>query len=266
MRVFKSSCLACLLLVFLLLPVLAQDDQIRGGWLESRARLERRDKPATPKSSKPVKAEPVARSIPHTTPQTAGQAEQRTNGGLGIGYTLFKKNTQGEFVRVSTQEVFKSGDTARLLVETNLDGYLYIFNRENGQAPVLLYPNSQVQDGNNFVKAHQTFWLPDEGEIEFEGNPAKETLTIVFSQTPLANLSPTDSPDGTPVDINQFNLVARETEVRQVGNLKVGLRLTTEEGTRKVRIRKTAPAPAYILVNQDANQSRIVANIQLTHN
>lgn len=254
------------LLALISIPALAQEDQIRGGWLESRARLERRDKPAPAKPARPVKPEAGARPNSQPNPQPASQAEQEAGIGLGIGYTLFKKNAQGEFVRVSTQEVFKSGDSARLLVETNLDGYLYIFSREDGQAPMLLYPNLQVQNGDNFVKAHQTFWLPDEGEIEFDGNPAKETLTLVFSEKPLSQFSPGSSPDGSPVDLNQFNLVARETQVRQVGNLKVGLRLTSEEGTRKVRIRKTAPSPAYILVNQDVSQSRIVANIQLTHN
>jgi len=249
------------LLAFLAMPALAQEDQIRGGWLESRSRLERREKPSSRPSRQPRTEKPVSSQ---TAAQPATQKEPETQLGLGIGYTLFKKNAAGEFVRASTQEVFKSGDLVRLLVETNLDGYLYIFSREEGQAPVLLYPNSQVQNGTNFVQAHQTFWLPEDGEIEFDGNPAKETLTLVFSEKPVADLAASNSLEGTPVDQNRYNEIARETEVQRVGNLTVGLRLTTEEGQRKVRIRKQTPAPAYILVNRDANQSRIVANIQLT--
>lgn len=255
--------LLALLMISIATPALAQEDQIRGGWLESRARLERRTKPAiasAPRPARPTKAEPA---------QSTAKPEPEAVSALGIGYTLFKKNTDGEFVRVGLKEVFKSGDAVRLLLETNVDGYLYIFSREEGQAPLLLYPNSQVQNGKNFVPAHQAFWLPEEGEIEFESNKnklAQETLTLVFSEKLLANFSPSNSLEGTPVDLNQFNEVARATEVRQVGNLKIGLRLTTEEGTRKVRIRKTAPSPAYILVNRDPSQSRIVANIQLTHN
>lgn len=258
------------LLVFLLVSVgasvLAQEDQIRGGWLESRSRLERRTKPATtsaPKPARQTKAEPASPTAKPEPPASEAFS------GLGIGYTLFKKNADGEFVRVGLKEVFKSGDSVRLLVETNLDGYLYIFSREDGQPPLLLYPNSQVQNGKNFVPAHQAFWLPEEGEIEFDSiknGPAQETLTLVFSEKLLPNLSPSNSLEGTPIDLTQYNEVARATEVQQVGNLKIGLRLTAEEGTRKVRIRKTAPSPAYILVNRDAGESRIVANIQLTHN
>jgi hypothetical protein len=258
------------LLVWLLISIAAsatsvwpQEDQIRGGWLESRSRLERRTKPVTPPTPKPVRQTKTEPTSPIAKPELEGAH------GLGIGYTLFKKNADGEFVRVGTQEVFKSGDSARLLVETNLDGYLYIFSREGDQPPMLLYPNSQVQNGKNFVPAHQAFWLPEEGELEFDSiknGPAKETLTLVFSETLLPDLAAANSLEGTPVDLAQYNEVARATEVRQVGNLKIGLRLTTEEGTRKVRIRKTVPPPAYILVNRDAKESRIVANIQLTHN
>jgi hypothetical protein len=259
----KRFFLLVLLLSSIAVTASAQEDQIRGGWLESRSRLERRTKPATTPATKPArqtKTEP-AQTIPKPEPEAAS--------GLGIGYTLFKKNTDGEFVRVGLKEVFKSGDAVRLLVETNLDGYLYIFSREEGQSPMLLYPNSQVQNGKNFIPAHQAFWLPEEGEIEFESNKnglAQETLTLVFSEKLLPNFSPSNSLEGTPVDLNQFNEVARATEVQQDGNLKIGLRLTAEEGTRKVRIRKTAPSPAYILVNRNSSESRIVANIQLTHN
>lgn len=243
---------------------LAQEDQVRGGWLESRSRLERRTKPAAAPAPKP--ARPSNPAVPAARP---APAQMETAQGLGIGYTLFKKDAAGEFVRVTTQEIFKSGDSARLLVETNVDGYLYIFSREDGQPPTLLYPNTQVQNGKNFIPAHQAFWLPEEGELEFDNvktGPAKETLTLVFSETPLANLPPATSLDGAPVDLAKYNEIARATEVRQVGNLQIGLRLTTEEGTRKVRIRKTVPPPAYILVNRDVKESRIVANIQLTHN
>lgn len=247
---------------------LTQDDNIRGGWLESRGKPGKRgaqSKPATkPKSSAPVSVQSTTAPAPS---QTAATVEPTVAiGGLGIGYTLFKKDDKGEFVRANAQEVFKSGDTIRLLIETNVDGYLYIFSRENGEAPRLLYPNLRVQNGNNLIKAHEPFWLPDAGEIEFDGNPAKETLSLVFAETPLANVSPSPSLDGVEVDLKLYSEIARETDVYKVGNLKVGLRLTAEEGTRRVRIRKTAPAPAYILVNQDAKQSRIAANIQLIHN
>ncbi len=241
------------------LPAAAQEDQTRGGWLESRGRLEKREKAAPlPKTSKP---KPVQASPVPTVP-----SEQAASSGLGIGYTLFKKNINGEFVRVSTDEKFKSGDSVRLLVETNLDGYLYIFSRENGKAPMLLFPNAHVQGGNNYLKAHKAFWLPEEGEIEFDGNPAEETLTLLFSERPLPNFVPSPSLDGVAVDAKLYDEVARETEVNRIGNLSVGIKLTAEEGTRSVRIRKSSPPPAYILVNRDTKTPRIVANIKLTHN
>ncbi len=258
MQMQKRIATLLLTLFAIYLPVTAQEDQTRGGWLESRGRLEKREKAVTPpKTTKP--------STVQTAPAPSVQIEQSGNSGLGIGYTLFKKNINGEFVRVSTEERFRSGDSVRLLVETNLDGYLYIFSRENGKAPMLLFPNAHVQGGNNYLKAHKAFWLPEEGEIEFDGNPAEETLTLLFSERPLPNFVPSPSLDGVAVDAKLYDEVARETEVNRIGNLNVGIKLTAEEGTRSVRIRKSSPPPAYILVNRDTKTPRIVANIKLTH-
>ncbi len=244
------------------LPVAAQEDQTRGGWLESRGRLEKREKAATPAPKTSNKPKPAS---PNTSTPSVQPEQAAATSGLGIGYTLFKKNINGEFVRVSTDERFKSGDSVRLLVETNLDGYLYIFSRENGKAPMLLFPNAHVQSGNNYLKAHKAFWLPEEGEIEFDGNPAEETLTLLFSERPLPHFVPSPSLDGVAVDAKLYDEVARETEVNRIGNLNVGIKLTAEEGTRSVRIRKSSPPPAYILVNRDTKTPRIVANIKLTH-
>src|SRR5262245_56070508 len=100
----RFSILVCLisLLTSITSLVWAQEDQIRGGWLESRARLERRTKQASasaPKPARQTKAEPAS---------STAKPEADAASGLGIGYTLFKKDTDGVFVRVGTQEVFKS--------------------------------------------------------------------------------------------------------------------------------------------------------------
>jgi hypothetical protein len=240
-----------------------QPDAIRGGWLKSRSLPASGRKPASranPKPPAPAQPqEPCGKTPASATASTPRQTA------LGLGYTLFMVNEAGDLARVAPDRQFKSGERICLLVETNRNGYIYIFSQENDGPPRLLFPNSAVANGNNCVQAHQTFWLPEKGEIEFDDRPAKEKLLVVFSEQPLARLSPSAKPEGEAVEARLFQEVTQETAVRKGGRLGAGSLLTQTESRRGVRLSVKDPAPAFILLNQDATRTRIVASLQLTH-
>ena len=241
----------------------AQPDAIRGGWLKSRSSLASGPRPAprtNPKPPAPVKPQgPCGKT---TAPTTTSPRQQTA---LGLGYTLFMIKETGDAVRISPDHQFRAGERMRLLVEANRDGYIYIFSQENDEAPKLLFPNTAIAGGSNCVSAHQTFWLPEDGEIEFDNRPARERLTVVFSETPLAKLEPSAKLEGEVVEAKLFQEVTRETAMRKSRQGAAGSLLTQTEGKRGVRLSVKDPAPAFILLNQDAAQTRIVASIQLTH-
>ncbi|MGH9837675.1 MAG: DUF4384 domain-containing protein [Blastocatellia bacterium] len=236
-----------------------QQDGIRGGWLKSRSAPAKRSKPR-PQPGPLARIDEPGGKMPQ--PNTALSPRQ---GALGLGYTLFMVNEAGDLIRVSPDRQFKSGERICLLVEVNRDGYIYIFSQENDESPKLLFPNAAVAGGNNYVRAHQTLWLPEQGEIEFYNRPAREKLVVVFSESKLANLAPSAKPEGEAVEAGLFQDVARETVVRKGGQIGAGTLLTQTESKRGVRLSVKDPAPAFILLNQDAAQTRIVASIQLTH-
>lgn len=255
-------------------PAPANQDERTRGWLESRDKpvTTARPVPAPVKPVTPTKTEPRAKqpantkSVPKKPGVDSVPAPELVNDDtLGLGYTLFLINKSNALERVSPERQFKSGDRLCLLVEANRDGYIYIFTQENNDAPKLLYPSTQVRNGNNFVRAHQTFWLPEEGEIELDERPATEKLTVVFSEKPLSNLAVSNKPEGTPVEFKLFQDVAQATPVRKAGQLDAGSLLSQTEGQRGVRLKGKDPAPAVILLNQNPTESRIVTTIQLTH-
>ncbi len=261
-------------LSLLAIQAVAQQDHIRGGWLKSRTEPPRQTKSPPPKPTPRIKPEPPVETrepcAKAPQPATASAAKLAANSTaglatLGLGYTLFMVNDAGNLMRVSPDRQFKSGERVRLLVETNRNGYIYIFTQENDEAPKLLYPNIAIANGNNCVLAHRTFWLPEEGEIEFDEHPAREKLTVVFSERPLAKLAPSAMPEGDLVEARLFQEVTRQTAIRKGGQVDAGMLLTKTEGARGVRLNLKDPAPAVILLNQDAAQTRIVATIQLTH-
>ena len=54
--------------------------------------------------------------------------------------TLFTRDSNGLAIRVDPDHVFRKGDRVRVLLETNTDGYLYIFNQTNDGPVVMIYP------------------------------------------------------------------------------------------------------------------------------
>jgi hypothetical protein len=228
----------------------SKGDNLRGGWMKSRT-----------KGTAPAKPSPAK---PRGAPPTPAVETLRSES-LGLGYTVFMVNASGQTVRVANNQAFKSNDRIRLLVETNSDGYIYIFSQENNEPPRLLFPNTRVRNGGNFVEGHKTFWLPEAGEIEFDERPAKELLTVVFSQQPLPDVFASDRAEGTPVESGVFQKVALETSVRRAGHLNEASLLTQTEAQRGVRLNSKDPAPATILLNQSPSENRIVAKIEISH-
>ncbi len=253
---YRKFIIGLICLFFIDISTSGQQDGVRGGWLKSR------NLPAQVNQVKPPVKQPGKTAKKPPKPPATGNVKSET---LGIGYTLFMINPSGELVRVNTDHQFKSGDRISLLVEMNRNGYIYLFSQENDGPPRLLFPNTRIRKGNNLIEAHQTFWVPEEGEIEFDNRPAKERLIVVFSEEEIKNLPVSAKPEGEAVEIGLFRDVSRETTIRKGGLLEEGMLLTKGERQRGVRLNTKDPAPAFIIVNQNPAEKRIVANIQLTH-
>lgn len=82
------------------------------------------------------------------------------SGQIGLGLTLFTRDSNGLAVRVDPTHVFRKGDRVRVLLETNTEGYLYIFNTTDGGKPVMIYPNAELDEGGNYVQPHVPFEIP----------------------------------------------------------------------------------------------------------
>ena len=195
-------------------PLQDQDD-VRGAFLTSRPK----DKPASSSSStgKPSRrrpktvasnkssdkgAETPVKSTEKTT--TSGTTATKTKTPesrpvnvprLGIGLTLFTRDSNGLAMRVEPDRVFRKGDRVRILLETNTDGYLYIFNRTNDGAPVMIYPDAEVDEGGNYLQAHVPFEIPNSAATDerlrwfaFDENTGTEKVIFVFTREPLKDV------------------------------------------------------------------------------
>lgn len=185
-------------LVGLVTPIIAQqdDEDVRGAFLTTRP------KPA-PKSSKPVTTSKPKRRRPPVVPTPDPIVKPGTDSGssaktlnkprIGLGLTLFMRDSNGLAVRTEPKHEFRKGDHVRFLIETNADGFLYIFNTTDGGAPVMIYPDAQLDEAGNYFQAHVPFEMPSSTGAEerfrwftFDDKAGSEKLYFVFTREPLA--------------------------------------------------------------------------------
>src|SRR5688572_21786896 len=191
-------------------------EDVRGAFLTSRPK----EKKANTSSTRPSRKRPKATTTSEKTPvekttdgATASTGSKETTGTtvktgdskpvnvprLGIGLTLFSRDSNGLAVRVDPGRVFQKGDRVRLLLETNSDGYLYIFNRTNDGPPMMIYPNAEIDEGGNYLQAHVPFEIPASNAAEerlrwfaFDETTGTEKVFFVFTREPLKDVPTED--------------------------------------------------------------------------
>ena len=191
-----------------------QDDDVRGAFLTTRPKEKapasettsrpsrRRPRPSSGNnpgtSSKPPEKKPGGSTGPGTSNKPSEPVRPVNAPRLGLGMTLFTRDSNGLAVRVDPEHVFHKGDRVRVLLETNTDGYLYIFNQTDEGPVSMIYPDKDLDEAGNYIKAHVPWEVPSSASdqerlrwLVFDENPGNERLFFVFTREPL---------DGVPIE------------------------------------------------------------------
>jgi hypothetical protein len=202
---------------------------------------------------------------------------------IGLGYTLYMRDENGNAMRVDPSREFRAGDRIRLALETNTDGYLYIFHTENDGEPQMLYPDVRLEKGNNRIEAHVPYEIPwnepgVENWFKFDANPANERLYVVVTREPLPGI-PTET---ALVDYCGQNRcpwrppVGLWAQVKANGQAKVGIVKSSSYGqkqtqteqvavTRGLGLDQSAPEPSVIRMNASTTLPILVTAVDLIH-
>lgn len=237
-------------------------------------------KPAS--NGKPVEVNAPSKQDSETKAETEAAIVPDNSFPSGLGYTIFKRNRDtDELVAVGANHVFKEGDELRLSLETNADGYLYIFNTENDSKPDMLYPNVTLDNGRNEVSAHTSELYPADGPFVIEGKEAVEHLHIIFSRTPLP-----DVPTGDALlkvcaanldDCDWYPSSAQWASIKSLGAgapvnegnngelARVELRVPGKSLTRRIRIKPKAPGPAVVRLSASPTTDVLLTTIEIIH-
>jgi hypothetical protein len=269
-----------------------QDEDVRGAFLTTRPKATPKPSAATP-ATKPRRRRPKP-ITPNATPglvvnrNDKPDTPAKVNGPrLGLGLTLFMRDSNGLAVRTDPGHEFRKGDHVRFLIETNADGYLYVFNTTDGGQPIMLYPDPELDEAGNYFQSHVPFEIPSSVAAEerlrwltFDEHAGAEKLYFVFTREPLAGVPFED-------DLISFcrdneakcpwhpaaevwtQIQAELNEPVQVARVsRLGSAQTSGErqaATRGIGLNRDDPEPSLIMLTTSTSKGLLVAAVDLIH-
>lgn len=272
----------------------AEQEDVRGAFMTTRPKATAKSSTgstaARPKKRRPTPTpEPVENSNKNSGSSAKtgdGPGKTRTPK-IGLGLTLFSRDSNGLAVRVDPERVFHSGDRVRALLETNVDGYLYIFNTTDGGKPVMIYPNPELDEGGNYIQSHIPFEIPDSVAdqerlrwLTFDKNAGEERLFFVFTREPLPSVPIEDellnlcrdNAQSCPYKPSDELWTKIQTEMG--GPVKIAksknygksqTRGEQEASTRGLGLSKEDPEPSMVMMAASPNTQMLVAMLELIH-
>ena len=137
LRPIFFSLLVALVGVSPLIATAMQDEDVRGAFMTTRPKVS--PKPTATKTSRRRPKPVVSGNNPNPGPSPSPVTPQKLNTArMGLGLTLFMRDSNGLAIRTDPAHEFVKGDHVRFLIETSADGYLYVFNTTDGGQPVEL--------------------------------------------------------------------------------------------------------------------------------
>jgi hypothetical protein len=276
------------------LVAFAQDDEVRGAFLTTRPKATDKKKPAANTKPNRRRPKPASTSSAGTnsgapvTPNPTTRVPPKVEAArMGLGLTLFMRDSNGLSLRVDPTREFRKGDHVRVLLETNVDGYLYIFNTTDGGAPVMIYPDPELDEGGNYLQSHVPVEIPSSLAAEerlkwftFDAQSGVEKLHFVLTREPLTAVPIEDdlislcrsaqSKCPWNPDAEVWAMIQKElSESVQVGKpTGVGKAQTSAEQlavTRGIGLNRDDAEPSLIMLTASTSKAMLVVTLELIH-
>jgi len=203
---------------------------------------------------------------------------------MGLGVTLFMRDSNGLAVRVDPEHTFQKGDRVRVLLETNADGYLYIFNTTDDGPATMIYPDAELDDAGNYLQAHVPFEIPSSVSTNerlrwfaFDQAAGTEHLFFVFTREPLSGVPIEDDlialckdskcPVKPDADVwavvqKQMQEPLKTDKTKQFGDAQTASE--KQAAARGIGLSKEDPPPSLVMM-ASSPRSTLVATLDLIH-
>jgi hypothetical protein len=144
----------------------------------------RRPVPAQKQSDPSEEAKSAAN---HSVPAVIPAAYISSQPPLGLRYSLLLSRAKDPYREVDAGSTFRSGDRLKITVEANDDAYLYVISRGSSGLWKVLFPISEVANGDNLIQPFRRYEVPNGGRFYFDDQAGEEQLFLVLSRKPEKN-------------------------------------------------------------------------------
>jgi len=180
---------------------------------------------------------------------------------LTIQYRLIKRAEGGGSGDTSPSTVFFTGDQVKIAITPNQDGYLYIIHNTQGRDGQLVFPDSRINNGLNFVSKDTEYAVPGSCPrfqnpkdcwYEMDDVAGREEFTLIFSRDAISSLPNRAIGDG--------GLIKQEI-IREIRN-------QTSQHIEETSLRKGIGDGNYVIWVKNKNRSdneELIHTIGLSH-
>jgi hypothetical protein len=140
-------------------------------------------RPPSPKKSAPAEQAKTQNPGPPVIPAAYISAQPP----LGLRYSLLLSRANEAYREVDAASTFRSGDRLKITVESNDDAYLYVIARGSSGMWKVLFPVSEVANGDNLIQPFRRYEVPNGGRFYFDDQAGEEKLFLVLSRKPEKN-------------------------------------------------------------------------------
>ncbi len=144
-------------------------------------------RPAAQKKAAPPPVEQAKVQPPVNVPQIIPAAYVSEQPPLGLRYSLLLSRNNEGYREVDSATTFRSGDRLKITVEANDEAYLYVIARGSSGLWKVLFPVSEVANGDNLIQPFRRYEVPNGGRFYFDDQAGEEKLFVVLSRKPEAN-------------------------------------------------------------------------------
>jgi len=138
-----------------------------------------------PRPPKPGPDPGRAKPLPPTPVPIETAVESRRK--IGLKYRILLCDEKCNVREVDESRVFHTNEGISLVLESNVDGYLYILNKGPSGAEEVLFPRADENDVDNRIEQGAANTLPT---FYFHEPPGEERMTVIVSREPLESFTP----------------------------------------------------------------------------
>jgi hypothetical protein len=185
---------------------------------------------------------------------------------LTLEFRILKRGEGNKAYEVNPYSTFYTDDYIQIRIKPNQEGYLYILANNEGEDQQMIFPDSRINNGQNFVVKNKEYLIPTycdpskyENNCWLKVNPpsGKETFFLIFSRDAVSEI---------PKIANENRGFVSQNRIRQmIADSRQKLDETSRPGLSKEKGGGAGGYAIWVTNYNKVDNDQLIAKISLNH-